>query len=154
MKGQLELLINNMGKSYRDLVKLELVEKHTLRESQYEDSDSLEIETIPGLELVFDPIAQRLESIYIRLRNHTNQNLPTYLNPLPIPLNLFQQRKDSYKYVGIPLSMTEADKTMGLPASDQFQLNTDLHPAALMNLQYDDDEKLNLIAISLFDASA
>lgn len=154
MKSLLELLINNIGKSYHDLVKLGLVEKNSLRESQYEDSHSLEIESIPGLELVFDPIAHRLESIYIRLRNYTGLNLTIYSDPLPKPFDQFQQRNDSYKYVGMPLSSTEADNSQGFPTSDHFQLNTDLHPAALMDLQYGEDEKLNVIAISLFDASA
>lgn len=63
MKGQLELLINNLGNSYHTLVRLGLVGKNSIRESQYEDTDTLEIESVPGLELVFEPISCRFETM-------------------------------------------------------------------------------------------
>lgn len=93
MKGQLELLINNLGKSYHDLVKLGIIEKHSLRESQYEDSDTFEIETISGLELVFEPITCRIEIIYIRLKNSPDSDLPVYTAPLPKALSSIQEKK-------------------------------------------------------------
>ncbi|MDD1012775.1 DUF6392 family protein [Pseudomonas rubra] len=153
MKGQLELLINNLGKTYHDLVKLGLIEKNSIRESQYEDSDSLEIESISGIELVFEPIAYRFEAIYIRLRNDAYSELPTYPAPLPKSLCEIHERYDSHKIFGKPISSTEANHTAGIPAADIYQLDTNLHPAAQLSLQYGTSKNLNVIAISLLDAS-
>lgn len=152
MKGQLELLINNLGNSYHTLVRLGLVDGHSIRLSQYEDSDSLEIESIPGLELVFEPDDCRFETIYIRLRNDENCSLPTYSAPLPNPLDLISDRHDSYNHLGGPLYSGEADPNNSIPARDTFQLDQNLHPAASLSVQYGADLKPNTIVVSLLDA--
>ncbi|WJD61549.1 DUF6392 family protein [Pseudomonas kurunegalensis] len=153
MKEQLELLINNLGKSYHDLVKLGLIEKYSLRESQYEDCESFEIESIPGLELVFEPVACRFETVYIRLRDDTDCDLPVYSAPLPNPFSLITNRSDVCNHLGIPLASFEAKPIEGLPAYDTFQLDRNLHSAARLSLQYGADTKLNTIVISVFNTT-
>ncbi|WP_438299561.1 DUF6392 family protein [Pseudomonas sp. NMS19W] len=153
MKGQLELLINNLGNSYHTLVRLGLVDEHSIRLSEYEDSDSLEIESIPGLELVFEPNNCRFETIYIRLRNDQNYSLPTYSDQLPNPLDLISDRHDAYNCLGDPLYSGEADLNNKIPARDTFQLAQNLHSAASLSVQYGTDLKPNTIVVSLLDAS-
>lgn len=152
MKGQLELLINNLGNSYHTLVRLGLVGKNSIRESQYEDTDTLEIESVPGLELVFEPISCRFETIYIRLKDDENSGLPIYSEPLPNPLGRISDRHDTVKHLGAPLWGGEADPTNQLPARDTFQLDQLLHPAASLSLYYGPDLKPNTIVVSLLDA--
>ncbi|MBK0155577.1 hypothetical protein IAE35_19745 [Pseudomonas sp. S75] len=153
MKGQLELLINNLGNSYHTLVRLGLVVEHSIRLSEYENSDSLEIESIPGLELVFEPNNCRFETIYIRLRNDENCSLPTYSDQLPNPLDLISDRYDAYNYLGAPLYSYEADPDNRIPAEDTFQLDQQLHSEANLSFQYGADLKPNTIVVSLLDAS-
>lgn len=153
MKGQLELLINNLGNSYHTLVKLGLVGKNSIRESQYEDTDSLEIESIPGLELVFEPVSCRFETIYIRLRDDEIFGLPIYSDPLPNPLSLISNRHDTINHLGGPLYSGEADPINHIPARDTFQLDQNLHPAASLSLYYGADLKPNTIMVSLLDTS-
>ncbi|WP_225789591.1 DUF6392 family protein [Pseudomonas sp. Marseille-P8916] len=152
MKGQLELLINNLGNSYQTLVRLGLVEKHSIRVSEYEDTETLEIESIPGLELVFEPASCRFENIYIRLRNDRGCDLPLYSAPLPNPLGLISDRQETINYLGAPLYSGEADATNQIPARDTFQLDQRLHPAASLSLYYGPDLKPNTIVVSLLDA--
>lgn len=153
MKGQLELLINNLGNSYQTLVGLGLVEKHSIRVSEYEDTDTLEIESIPGLELIFEPDSCRFETIYIRLRNDPDCDLPLYSAPLPNPLRLISDRQEAINHLGGPLYSGEADPTNQILARDTFQLDQHLHHAASLSLYYGADLKPNTIVVSLLDAS-
>lgn len=152
VKGQLELLINNLGNSYHALVRLGLVESNSIRMSQYEDTDSLEIESIPGLELVFEPDSCRFETIYIRIRNDADCDLPLYSTRLPNPLGLISYRHDTINHFGGALYSGEADPTNQIPARDTFQLDQHLHPAASISFYYGLDLKPNTIMVSLLDA--
>ncbi|WP_248767846.1 DUF6392 family protein [Pseudomonas sp. MWU12-2345] len=149
MKTELfESLITHLGKTYHDLVKSQLIEKNSLRPSQYEDTETFEIESILGLELVFSPTTYRFEELYVRLRNDTGIDLPTYTDQLPAPLNSIRERKHAHQLLGSPIS------TSGLTESksDLYQLDQGLNPAVQLNLQYGVDSILKVIVFSLYGA--
>jgi len=143
-----ELLLRNIGNTYSQLVTEEVIEAHPLQMSEYEDCDSLEIEAIPGLELVFSEITYRLEHVYVRLRNDSGCNLPLYTGGLPEPFRSIRERKHAHQLLGKPIS-SRLEEFYG---SDLYQLDPKLHPETQIHFQYGTDSTLKVIAFSLFGA--
>lgn len=150
MNGSIDSLIANLGMSYYDLVKQGLIEKHSLRESEYENTDTLEIESISGLELVFSPLTYRFETIYIRLRDNSDSNLPIFIDSLPEPLCFIEFKEDARRHLGEPISSSEAQEVLGYPERDTYQLPPSLHPEALLYIHYGKDSGLDTMVISTF----
>ncbi|MCW0217845.1 MAG: hypothetical protein OJI67_05940, partial [Prosthecobacter sp.] len=104
----------------------------------YEDGESLEIEPVPGVELIFWPETQRFEVIYISLSNSAETNQPVYEMELPSPFNGMTVQEEVHKILGEPIFSKGTLELMGTGLSgwDTYQLNPQWHPAAFVEFQY------------------
>lgn len=145
----MERLIKNLGCSYDALIANKVIENLPLQ-SLYEDGDSLEIEPVPGIELVFWPETQCFEVIYITLKD---SNLPVYKGELPAPFKEVTNQEEVRRVFGEPAFSKSALELFGTGLSgwDTYQLDPSWHPAALLEFQYLKGMQLSTLVFSLID---
>ncbi|WP_247868538.1 MULTISPECIES: DUF6392 family protein [unclassified Pseudomonas] len=145
----MERLIKNLGCSYDALIANHVIKNLPLQ-SLYEDGDSLEIEPVPGIELVFWPETERFEVIYITLKD---SDLPEYEGELPEPFKEVKSQDDVHRIFGDPAFSKSALELFGTGLSgwDTYQLDPQWHPAALMEFQYVKDMRIGTLLFSLID---
>lgn len=149
----MERLIKNLGCSYDALIANKVIDKLPLQ-NLYEDGESLEIEPVPGVELIFWPETQRFEVIYIALRNSTESNQLLYEAELPSPFNAMAYQEEVHKILGEPIFSKSALELMGtgLTGWDTYQLNQQWHPAAFVEFQYiKSDMQISMLQFSIID---
>jgi hypothetical protein len=119
----------------------------------YEDGESLEIEPVPGIELIFWPETLRFEVIYITLKDDKNAKLPVFAGELPEPFKSITDQKQVHKTFGDPMFSKGAMELRGTGLSgwDTYQLEPNWHPAALVEFQYIRNMQISRILFSLID---
>lgn len=145
----MERLIKNLGYSYDALIENKVIDNLPLQ-SLYEDGDSLEIEPVPGIELVFWPETNRFEVIYITLKD---SDLPEFKGELPEPFKTVTNQDEVRKVFGDPAFSKSALELFGTGLSgwDTYQLDPHWHPAVLVEFQYVKDRRLGTLLFSLID---
>lgn len=145
----MERLIKNLGCSYDALIANHVIENLPLQ-SLYEDGDSLEVEPVPGIELIFWPETKRFEVIYIILIDSV---LPVFTGDLPYPFKTATNQEEVHKTFGEPVfSKTDLELLgTGLNGWDTYQLDPNWHPAALLEFQYVKGMRLAKLMFSLID---
>lgn len=149
----MERLIKNLGCSYDALIANGVIENLPLQDL-YEDGESLEIEPVPGVELIFWPETQRFEVIYISLKNSAENNQPVYGMKLPSPFDGMSVQAEVHKILGDPIFSKGPLELMGtgLTGWDTYQLNQKWHPAAFVEFQYIKGEmQISRLQFSIID---
>ncbi|MEA9979991.1 MULTISPECIES: DUF6392 family protein [unclassified Pseudomonas] len=149
----MERLIKNLGCTYDALIANKVIDYHPLRD-MYEDGESLEIEPVPGIELIFWPETLRFEVIYITLKDEQTTNLlPIYGGELPEPFKSVTDQKEVQKAFGEPMFSKGAIalRGTGLSGWDTYQLDSNLHPAAMVEFQYVKNMKISKLLFSVID---
>lgn len=148
----MERLIKNLGCSYNALIAYKVIDNLPLQ-SLYEDGDSLEIEPAPGIELVFWRETLSFEVIHITLKDDQYPETPVYTGQLPEPFASIRDQKQARKILGEPM-FTESPMALqgtGFSGWDTYQLDSKLHPAALLEFQYINNFLVGRIIFSLID---
>lgn len=148
----MERLIKNLGCSYDALIANNVIDNLPLQ-TLYEDSESLEIEPVPGIELIFWPETLRFEVIYITLKDEEGANLPVFAGELPEPFRSATDQKEVHKTFGNPMFSKGALELLGTGLSgwDTYQLDPNWHPAALVEFQYVKHKQISRLLFSLID---
>lgn len=148
----MERLIKNLGCSYDALIANKVIDNLPLQDL-YEDGESLEIEPVPGIELIFWPETLRFEVIYITLKDGQNANLPLFAGNLPEPFRELTEQSQVHKTFGVPMFSKSAMELRGTGLSgwDTYQLEPSWHPAALVEFQYVKMMKISKMLFSLID---
>lgn len=145
-------LIQNLSSSYDALIANEVIHSLPLQEL-YEDSDTLEIEPVPGIELIFWKETQSFEAIYITLGSAQNPGQPVFAGDLPHPFGEVKEQSQVHNVFGAPMfskSVMELRGT-GLHGWDTYQLDANWHRAATVDFQYVKNMKISTILFSLID---
>jgi hypothetical protein len=148
---QIEKIIRNLGYTYQALIDNKIIEATEPR-PLYLDSDTLEIELEGGFELVFSKGFLRFEMIHLSCGANKVTGTSSFSN-MPYPLNRIICKSETRKILGEPiysasdLELLETD----LYGWDTYQLSPNLHPAALLEVQYDSQLDTIYLAISLMD---
>ena len=150
--NNMERLIRNLGCSYEALIDNELIVGLPLQ-SLYDDDNSLEIEPAPGVELVFWAETLRFEVIHITITDDQQHGLSIFEGSLPEPYSAIADQASARKILGEPIVSKTAMELQGTGLSgwDTYQLDTKLHPAALIDLQYTNRLCVVKIQFSLID---
>jgi len=148
----MERLIKNLGCSYDALIANKVIDNLPLQDL-YEDGESLEIEPVPGIELIFWPETLRFEVIYITLNDDQHNNIPFYSGQLPEPFDALRYQADVHRVLGEPMFSKGAMELQGTDLSgwDTYQLGSQWHPAALVEFQYINHMQTGKILFSLID---
>lgn len=147
----MERLIKNLGCSYDHLITNSVIAKLPLQHLY--DEDSLEVDLVPGIELIFCPETLRFEVIYIALKNTDTQDAKTYSGDLPVPFKKLVNQKQVRETLGEPLFSKTAMELhgTGLHGWDKYQLDPEWHHAALVEFQYIKEMMTSRILFSLMD---
>ncbi|MEB8059297.1 DUF6392 family protein [Pseudomonas fulva] len=145
----MERLIKNLGCSYDHLIGNNVISNHPLQ-SLYDD-ETLEIELVPGIELVFCPETLRFELLYITLK--TEQDANGYEGDLPSPFNGLVTQEEVHQALGKPIFSKKTIELQGTGLSgwDTYQLPSEWHHAAIVEFQYVKKMILSKILFSLID---
>lgn len=148
----MERLIKNLGCSYDALIANKVIDNLPLQDL-YEDGETLEVEPVPGVELIFWPETLRFEVIYITLKDSDNSNLPIYLGELPEPFKKIRDQKQVRHIFGRPIFSKDLRQLhgTGLSGWDTYQLEPNWHPAAFVEFQYRNNMQICKILFSLVD---
>ena len=140
-------LIKHMGHSYEDLVLRKILYDTTLGKL-YESDDTLEVKLSPNIELVFWTETKRFEMIILRYEKSASHRAI-----LPSPLNNMINQSDAQFELGEPLySKTQIELFQtDIYGWDTYQLDSDIHPEAILDIQYDKEMQISTILISLMD---
>ncbi|WP_241779046.1 DUF6392 family protein [Pseudomonas corrugata] len=148
----MERLIKNLGCSYDALIANQVIDDLPLQDL-YEDGESLEIEPVPGIELIFWPETLRFEVIYVTLQDDQYDNVPLFTGVLPAPFGLMSDQSQVHEALGEPMFSKSAMELQGtdLCGWDTYQLHSHWHPAALVEFQYVKDMQIGKMLFSLID---
>lgn len=140
-------LIKHMGHSYEDLVSNKILHGTSL-ENLYESDETLEVQLSPSIELVFWAETKRFEMIILKYDKSSSQRAI-----LPSPLNNIINQSDVQFELGEPLySKTQIELYQtDIYGWDTYQLDSNLHPEAILDIQYNKDMQIGSILISLMD---
>lgn len=151
-KEEIEIIIKNLGSPYQLLVS-----KNILNSSElvclYEDTDTLEFELTKSIELIFWTESLKLEMIIFKI----NSALPVLefkaQSCLPGQLSFLKSQSDVHRELGAPIFFKTPMELYGTEfyGWDTFQLDKNLHPEALIDIQYDKSFLIRNIMISLID---
>lgn len=149
----IELWIRNLGKSYSDLVLREVIPAVPLSRN-YEDSQSLEIEPCPGVELSFWFETQSFDAVYITLKPQEVANANFYQGDLPSPYNQLKTQEDVHHRLGQPyrsrgaMSWKDGETEFKMGGWDFYMTDESLHSSCEVEFQYDEDLQITLIGFS------
>lgn len=147
-------LISNMGSSHSALIEKGLIPDTELVHL-YEDDDTLELEIAPGVELVFYSETQRFEMITLSFTRISKNVTDDFKAFLPKPLNRVESQTEVHKELGAPM-FTKSQLDLfptELYGWDVYQLDSCLHPEAMLDIQYNKEMLISNILISLMDKS-
>lgn len=152
MTVQMERLIKNLGCSYDALIANQVIDDLPLQDL-YQDGESLEIEPVQGIELIFWPETQRFEAIYIFLTQESDNTPNAFSGELPPPFNSMNNQTEVHKLMGNPIFSKSAMELLGTELSgwDTYQLGSNWHPAAIVEFQYTHNMQISRICFSLID---
>ncbi|KWS75360.1 bacteriocin immunity protein [Pseudomonas savastanoi pv. fraxini] len=145
-------LIKNMGISHKALMQEGLITDIKLSHL-YESEETLELEIAPGVELVFWEETLCLEMITFSFARALNKADPEFMGILPYPLGKIRNKKDVRLLLGAPM-FTKSQMDLfptELYGWDVYQLDSSLHPEAILDIQYNEDMLVSNILISLVD---
>lgn len=151
----IELWIKNLGKSHSSLVNSNIIPALPLGRL-YDNSQSLEVEPCPGIELSFWFETQRFEAIYIYLISQNPSKALSYSGALPSPFDLLKTQKDVHSTMGVPFK-SNGPMTWSEPAAfkiggwDFYELDTSLNSNCQVEFQYDEEMNIFLLSFSVFD---
>lgn len=149
---QMERLIKNLGCSYDALIANGVIDDLPLQDL-YEDGESLEVEPAPGIELIFWPETLRFEGIYVTLKTDQSHEGRAFYGDLPGNFGSVFNQAQVHERFGEPIiskGILELQGT-GLGGWDTYQLEPNLHPAALVDFQYSTNLNVSRIFVSLID---
>lgn len=147
-------IISNMGSSHSTLIEKGLIPATELVHL-YKDEDTMELEIAPGVELVFYSETQRFEMITLSFKRAFNNVTSEFKAILPKPLDSIENQNEVHKELGIPM-FTKSQLDLfptELYGWDVYQLDSTLHPEALLDIQYNKEMSISNILISLMDKS-
>lgn len=147
-------LISNMGSFHSALIDKGLIPDTELVHL-YEDEDTLELEIAPGVELVFYAETKRFEMMTLSFKRAFNNVEISFKEILPKPLDRVENQTDVYKELGTPM-FTKSELELfptELYGWDVYQLDSSLHPEAILDIQYNKEMEISNIQISLMDKS-
>lgn len=147
----LERWIKHLGGSYDSLVATGVIPDLPLQEL-YEDSDSLEIEPVEGIELSFWIKTKGLELIRVSLES-VPDGIPPFKGELPAPFAGATRQEFVHQIFGRPM-FSKSDRELvgtGLGGWDTYQLSAKYHPAALLDFFYDQAQQVSSITFSLIE---
>ncbi|RMO79704.1 Bacteriocin immunity protein [Pseudomonas syringae pv. philadelphi] len=145
-------LIKNMGMSHKALMQEGLITDTNLSHL-YESEETLELEIAPGIELVFWEETLCLEMITFSFARALNKADPVFMGILPYPLDKIRNKRDARLLLGAPM-FTKSQMDLfptELYGWDVYQLDSSLHPEAILDIQYNEDMLVSNILISLVD---
>lgn len=147
-------LISNMGSCHSALIEKGLIPDTELVHL-YEDEDTLELQIAPGVELVFYSETQRFEMITLSFKRRFNNVMSDFKAILPKPLDSVENQTEVHKELGPPMfTKSELDLfPTELYGWDVYQLDSGLHPEAILDIQYNKEMLISNILISLMDKS-
>lgn len=147
----IERWIKHLGGSYDSLVATGVIPDLPLQEL-YEDSDSLEIEPVQGIELSFWVETKDLELIRVSIEDIPG-GIPPFRGELPPPFADAMCQKQVHQIFGRPMFSKGARELSGtgLGGWDTYQLSDTYHPAALLDFQFNEDLKVSNITFSLIE---
>lgn len=147
---QIEKLLRNMGYTYNSLISNEIIENKELQKL-YDTDETLEIQLTQGVELVFWAETMQLEMIEFRFDEDLDKNV--FRAALPYPLNIITDQASTHAELGTPLySLSQFELlSTNLYGLDTYQLDENLHPEALLEIQYGKNMNISCIMISLMD---
>lgn len=149
--AKLERLINNLGSSHENLVAGGVLSNEPL-EDLYGSDSTLEVDLEPGVELSFWADTKRLEAMQITLKD--DDGLPVYKGSLPPPYAGATTKFNVRSIFGNPLRSVgpeDLPESIAIKGWDSFQLPSSLHPAALVDFQYNADQQVAQIVFALID---
>lgn len=147
----LERWIKHLGGTYDSLVAHGVIPDLPLQEL-YEDSDSLELEPVAGIELGFWSETKNLELVRVCLADDPD-GIPPFTGDLPAPFGGATCQKMVHQIFGRPM-FAKGDRELagtGLGGWDTYQLSSEYHPAALLDFFYDQDRQVSAITFSLIE---
>lgn len=147
-------LISNLGSSHSTLIEKGLIPDKELVHL-YEDEDTLELEIAPGVELVFYSETQRFEMITLSFKRAFNNVEYSFKAILPKPLDSVETQTEVHEQLGAPM-FTKSQLDLfptELYGWDVYQLDSTLHPEAILDIQYNKEMLISNIHISLMDKS-
>lgn len=148
---EVEKLIRNLGYTYQALVDNKII-PNIHPAALYGDSDTLEIELESGFELVFNKEFLRFEMIHLSRIVNESKGL-TLFSDMPYPINEVTSKAQARLLLGEPI-ITASDLELletDLYGWDTYQLSQNLHPAAMLEFQYDSKFDTVYLTISLMD---
>lgn len=147
----IERWIKNLGGSYASLVANGVIPDLPLQEL-YEDSESLEIEPVAGVELGFWVESKCLELIRVSLENVPG-GIPPFTGELPAPFNEATSQKSVHQIFGAPMFSKSSRELAGTGLSgwDTYQLSADYHTTALLDFEYGRESRVSSITFSLME---
>ncbi len=138
--------INSLGLPFSNLVDQGIVSDSPLL-ALYEDSDTLDLEPVPGIELSFGAESKIFKAMYITVFSNDAADAPVYAGDLPPPYNDSLTKDKVREIFGNPLRshgvmrFTEpVSKTIG--GWDFYMLDDFQNPGVQVEFQYDEQFKL------------
>jgi hypothetical protein len=147
----LERWIKHLGGTYDSLVAQGIIPDLPLQEL-YEDSDSLEIEPVEGIELGFWIKTKNLELIRVCLADDPD-GIPPFTGELPAPFDNARRQELVHQLFGRPMFSKGALELAGtgLGGWETYQLSAEYHSAALLDFFYDQDQQVSSMTFSLIE---
>ena len=145
-------IIKKLGNPHQELISEKLIPDTEL-EQLYEDEDTLEIEVAAGVELAFWSESLCLEMITLNFERALDKDNPDFMQNLPAPLNKLRSQSDVHLELGKPMiSKTQLElSAINLYGWEIYQLDTELHPEATLDIQYNKHMRIQALVISLMD---
>lgn len=148
----MERLIKNLGSSYDALIANKIIDDLPLQDL-YGDGETLEVEPVQGVELIFWPETLRFEVIYITLKDGNESSNLLYLGKLPEPFDKITDQRQVRMLFGKPIFAKGALQLQGTGLSgwDTYQVESNWHPAAFVEFQYGNNMQVCKLLFSLID---
>jgi hypothetical protein len=145
-------LISNLGRFHPQMVAEKILPKQRLQKLPGGE-ECIDIELTAGIELWFSQDKLRFESLLILLREQGMGKVDGYKGPLPSPYEQALTQDQVRSQFGQPLSSSGPVDIPGFDISvgafDMYQVDSTLHPTAMVDLQYDDQYRVAAMVFSV-----
>ncbi|MBD8792696.1 hypothetical protein IFR09_22775 [Pseudomonas syringae] len=150
--AEFKALIENLGLTFQDLIEKKILSCPPPT-SLYDDTNTLEVDLMQGMELVFNKESSRLEMIHFSV-DQKKTNSFSYFERLPEPLNKLTNQAVSKELLGRPIHSATKEELFGtdIYSWDTFQLKQEIHPEAFLDIQYDELKNTKYLSVSLMNS--
>ncbi len=149
--AKFKALFENLGSTFQDLTERKILSCPPPT-SLYDEANTLEVELMQGMELVFNKESYRLEMIHFSV-DQKKPNSFSYFEILPDPLNKLKNQEVSQEVLGRPIHSATKEELLGTDIFfwDTFQLALEIHPEAFIEIQYDELKNTKYLSVSLMN---